>query len=84
MSITEDFAAVAQELDEAKMRVSVAGGVLAASLALADVLQCHEARVWRIVAMRRLAKLSRANSASILSIADQLNSELREINEKRQ
>ena len=83
MSIKDDLAAAGQELTGAKQRMSMAGGVLAASMAVAHTLKCDEASVWRIVAVKRLIKLTRAYTAGILSAADQLTEELKVINGKQ-
>jgi len=83
MSTKDDLEAAGKELSEAKARMSMAGGCLAASMAVAHTLRKHEADVWRIVAVKRLTKLTRAYMAGILATADQLNEELKAINGKR-
>jgi len=84
MSIQEDLATVAEELRQARQDMSIAGSVLAASLAAGSVLHCHSADVWRVVACKALIRATRAYTATILAASDQLCEELKAINEKRE
>lgn len=79
-SIQDDLAAVSRELVESKTKMGIAGSIMAASLAVAQVMR---ADVWRVVAAKRLVKITQAYTASILAAADQLNEELKMINGKR-
>ncbi len=83
MSIKEDLAAAGREWNGVKQRMSIAGTVLATSMIVATVLKDGEATVWKIVAIKRLIRLTRAYTAGILFAADQLNAELAVINGKK-
>ena len=83
MSIKGDLKAAGKELQEEKQRMSIAGGVISASFSVASVMNCNEADVWRVVAVKRLIKVTRAYTAGLLFAADQLNAELKVINDKK-
>ncbi len=80
MSTINDLKAANRELDDARRKLSLAGGTMVAAMALGTVMNCDTAAFWQIVAARRLAKLTRDFTASTLAAADQLTEELKAIN----
>lgn len=81
-SIQNDLAAVSRELVESKTKMGIAGSIMAASLAVAQVMRNDKANVWQVIAAKRLVKITQAYTAGILAAADQLNEELKTINGK--
>jgi len=82
MSIANDLAAANKELDDARDRLSLAGGAMVAGMALGTIMNCDEAAVWQIVTAKRLALLTRNFTAATLAASDQLTSELKAIKDK--
>ncbi len=82
MSVQDDLIAAGIELEKARARLSIAGGVMAAAMVVAKMMRNDEAQVWYVVAAKRMIKLTNHFSAGILAGADQLNEELKRINGK--
>lgn len=81
MSVKDDLAAAAKELSDTKIKLSIAGGCLAASMAVAHTMKSAEVDVWRVVAAVQMTKITRNYAAAVLCVADQLNAELKVIND---